>query len=176
VIQTAGDAVYRGLTGLSPATEPRTLAGQLEALVRAAGGEGAAARYVGVHPATFRRWRHGYTQPGPRSRPLLRGATRRARLRPGRERLLRQRNAFTISAWWTVSDDRRHRTVNLGPYVAGGLVGLVIDAYLAGDDHQAWVLIDAFAVQDYIPGADVDFTAPPPGHAPAWANGIRFHA
>lgn len=123
-----GELIYRSLSGgLSSRTEAADLPRMLAAIVKAAGGPGAAARAIGVHPATLRRWRAGQTSPSARSAPLLAKAVRRARLAPGRERRIR---AASPSQDVRQRDNGRERT--LGP------------GSLRWDDDASDRLVDAF--------------------------------
>lgn len=132
--------LYAALSGYRPGGEPRTPDQVLRWLTAAAGGPGAAARAIGVHPSTYRRWRAGTTRPNPRSVDLVRGAIRRLRLDPAREERLRNRGN---SQFYMIVFDRsseRRRTLKASQLrLSPDAINHQIDAFLSNES-----LSDAF--------------------------------
>jgi hypothetical protein len=149
--------LYHIMTGGRAGTEANhKLITQLNAIERSYGGVGpehrkAAALGSGVSLRTWERWRAGTQKPGRRSVERIRLAARRARLAPGRERWMTGKPYVRITAEFWVSNEKRKRTIEPGPYMAKGWMRPVIDAWLKGNDGTADGLIWA-ALDDYVPG------------------------
>jgi hypothetical protein len=150
------EAVSRALTRRAASTGEGVTSRTVAELERHAGGHAAAAREAGVSPETWRRWRNGTQTPSRRRREGLEAAVRRARLRPGRERRLREsRPAITLTATVRVSSDTRERTIDLGAYAEPGYMGELIDAYLDGNEDRQTELIEGL-LDSYVPGMEIE--------------------
>lgn len=126
-----GEMIYRTLSGgLSSHTESADLPRMLSAILKAAGSPTAAARIIGVHPSTLRRWRAGTASPSARSAPLLQRAVRRARLTPRREARIR---ASAPALRVVQRDNGRRRDLDARNFGwRPGASNDVVDAFLAG--------------------------------------------
>jgi DNA-binding transcriptional regulator YdaS (Cro superfamily) len=123
--------------GYSPSTEPTSFGDAMRWFMRAAGGNvSAAARLMGVPRRSLRDWVSGISAPKPdRAAQIARSAqlsSRRERLKPGREARLRAMDVVDISITGSYNYDATERTVNIGQYLEDGVVGDLVDAYLAG--------------------------------------------
>ncbi len=123
-----GDAIYRRMTGgKSPATE-----GAMREIEAFAGGKAAAARLVGVHPATWRRWSAGGGQ-SKGSANLLKMASRRVRLSPGREERIRNTDPRDVEIRTKEKHSGRERTIDgVGMALDDQVMDLIVDKYLQG--------------------------------------------
>lgn len=152
-----GELIYRELSGgLSPRTEAGDLPRMLAAVVRAAGGPTAAARAIGVHPSTMRRWRAGKSSPSARSAPLLMSAVRRARLTPAREKRIRRSN---VTLHLQYRGEIRERDVNNGNLSLSPNVGDdLCNAFLrgAGTDELRRIFKNAVRDRWYSEWIDAD--------------------
>jgi len=155
-VSELSDAIYRGLTkGRSPQSEGFSVRWRVAELERAYGGPRAAATIVGVSYRTWQRWRSGAGLPSPVNAVRLGDLIRRARLRPGRERRLRQADPpmilFRGEVWYSST---REREIDLGPHVHEGAVGELIDAYLSRDDAGMDELFRAL-MHEYVQGMEI---------------------
>lgn len=146
------EATYRAITGgRSPHTERRAdWQDGLRLVVGLAGGNvSAAARALDVPRRTLRRWLdpNDKSMPPPErrervaraARGMVRRDERRRRLKPGREARLRRARKITITSRYRYDvEDRDARVVTFdlddtgSTGLADGVMGSLIDAYLAG--------------------------------------------
>lgn len=142
-----GDALYSAITrragsghGASMRTEPSDFSSALKWFVKAAGGNvSAAARLAGVPRRSLRDWLDGKSTPGAQRRRALVGSarlsSRRERLRPGREKRLRDPQAVWLTGSYNYDDDGDDRNpIRISDFLDDGTMDRVIDAYLAGAD------------------------------------------
>ena len=133
-----GDALYRAICRRSPATEPNSFRDAVGWFVANAGGNvSAAARAAGVSRRTFRDWLEGKGHGTARAGDVLaaaRAGERRKRLRPGREKRLRAMDPSGMQVHGAYNYDPKvgGRTVDAGRYVAPGVMGELLDAFLSG--------------------------------------------
>lgn len=145
-------AIYRAITGrYVPETEPRTVSGMVDAIARRYG----TTPPEGVSSRSWRRYRSDVAagrepRVSPRIFGVLRGMQRRVRLSAAREAKLRRRRPrpfVGVAGDIQVSSDRRRRKLvvsgwpdppeGMGLPPITGMLGPVIDAWLAGDDEAA---------------------------------------
>lgn len=137
-------ALYKAIFKKALSTEGGSLTRIMDEIQRSAGGSpGRAAKLAGVPPRTWRAWRGG-RRPRPERIDALRAVQRRLRLPAGREQWLRGTPAVAVWAEVQISDDIRERVLRISTWPDdsltqetlrfGGIVGRVLDRFLAGDD------------------------------------------
>lgn len=186
-------ALYRAITGRYAAhTEPSTFAGQVDAVARRYGTRPP----EGVSARTWRRWRHDVAagrapRVSARLRAALGDAQRRVRLSAARERKLRRREPrpfIGIAGLIEVSSESRRRKIVISEPGGGwpdapegtglppitGMLGPVLDAWLAGDDVAVYQAFMAPAEASIGAGINVEsLTALALGDKPSWWDDLE---
>ena len=151
------DRMGEALTGL-PATSryDNPFEAAINQLVRISGSVNEAARRIGVHPDSLRRYRRGARRPKDGGRGIV-AALRSSAIRPGMQAAVRNGSlGMSIRGDIVVSGDSRNRTIHPGRYIPGRTMDRIVTEWKKGDDAKAEKMLYNALDKYYVNGIQLD--------------------